>query len=607
MNRIGIAPAFVLCAVSFGQSAELSGLIRDPARLGVAGVEITLRNEHTGGRRVTRSNASGFYSLPTLNPGEYRLSVRAAGFETIVREDIRLEVGENARIDFDLRLGESRTEITVSGKPALMNTENGSVGTVVDRDIIDQMPLNGRGIQALIELSPGVVVIPVVDASRGQFAVNGQRSDANYFTVDGVSANFAVAYGMTASGLGGSALGVQAGSGMIPANNFFGTFSNLVSPEALQEFKIQTSSFPPEYGRSPGAQVELLTRSGTNRYSGSLFEYLRNDRADANDWFANRDALSKPPLRFNNFGGTLGGPVRVPRLYNGRDRTFFFLSIEDAVSVQPQPPVNVVVPSMEARRNAPPAVTAVLNAYPLPNRPYGSDGDADITGLARYVGAYSLRQSQQTYSLRLDHAFFDRLMSFARYSRAPSRRLDSGNAPTIANFELATETLTAGFTHTATPHLINAIRLNGSRQTALSEFDIHGAAGAQRPPEQVFFPPGYSYKDSEILFGVSPSPLMGFGTNVRNDSRQWQIVDNLSYAAGAHRFRTGVDYRWFAPITILPRFIYLFTFPSIYGPTGVYSGTIPQAGAFFDNIPETAFVVEHFLRMPRTPGGRAKG
>ena len=251
MNRIGIAPAFVLCAVSFGQSAELSGLIRDPARLGVAGVEITLRNEHTGGRRVTRSNASGFYSLPTLNPGEYRLSVRAPGFETIVREGIRLEVGENARIDFDLRLGESRIEITVSGKPALMNTENGSVGTVVDRNIIDQMPLNGRGIQALIELSPGVVVIPVVDASRGQFAVNGQRSDANYFTVDGVSANFAVAYGMTASGLGGSALGVQAGSGMIPANNFFGTFSNLVSPEALQEFKIQPPVLRPSTGVHP--------------------------------------------------------------------------------------------------------------------------------------------------------------------------------------------------------------------------------------------------------------------------------------------------------------------------------------------------------------------
>src|SRR6202044_2472009 len=191
MTGIRLASDLVFCAsAAIGQNAELSGLIQDPSNLGVSGAEVTIRNQQTGGRRNTTSNVSGFYSLPALSPGLYRLSIRAVGFETIVREGIKLEVGETARIDFSLRIGDSRTVVTVHGDSPLINSEDASVGTVIDRDTIDQMPLNGRGVQTLIELSPGVVAVPVTAGDRGQFAVNGQRSDANYFTVDGVSANF---------------------------------------------------------------------------------------------------------------------------------------------------------------------------------------------------------------------------------------------------------------------------------------------------------------------------------------------------------------------------------------------------------------------------------
>ena len=241
--------------MAFGQNAELSGLIQDPSNSGVSGAEVTIRNEQTGGRRNTISNVSGFYSLPALSPGRYRLSIRAIGFETIVRQGIKLEVGENARMDFSLRLGDVRTEVTVHGDSPLINSNDASVGTVIDRDTIDKMPLNGRGIQALIELSPGVVTVPVTPGNRGRFAINGQRSDANYFTVDGVSANFALMKPLTPSSPGNK-FPYQAGGAMIPANNFLGTFSNLVSPDALQEFKIQTSTFAPEFGRSPGARSD---------------------------------------------------------------------------------------------------------------------------------------------------------------------------------------------------------------------------------------------------------------------------------------------------------------------------------------------------------------
>jgi hypothetical protein len=593
MRGIWLAPVIALCAgVAFGQSAELSGLIRDPSNSSVSDAEVSIRNEQTGGRRSTRSNASGFYSLPALSPGNYRVTIRAKRFETIVREGIKLEVGESARIDFNLRLGDFRTEVSVSGGPPLINTENASVGTVIDREIIDKMPLNGRGIQALIELSPGVVAVPVVAVSRGQFATNGQRSDANYFTVDGVSANFALANPLSPTS--GTSTLAQAGGAMIPANNFLGTFSNLVSPDALQEFKIQTSTFAPEFGRSPGAQIGLVTRSGTNRYSGLLFEYFRNDKTDASDWFANQQALPKPPLRFNNFGGTLGGPVRIPHLYDGHDRTFFFLSVEDLVVLQPQPPLSIPVPTLQARQNAPPLVAAFLNAYPLPNRASGPVGDPAAVGIAEYSGSYSLQQDQQTYGLRLDHAFSEKAMSFARYNRAPSKRLVEDASLNAGRYTIGTETLTIGLTQGFTPNLVNELRLNASRQFAASQNGINPAGGAHRPPDSLFFPPGYSSNDSVVFFGVYPAPLRGLGLNEQDRSRQLQTVNNLSYSTGPHQFKAGADYRWFSPVTVLPRLVSVVSFPGLYGPYGAYTSTIGMASLLFDNIPSTAFVVRAF-------------
>jgi hypothetical protein len=595
MTGMRLASVFAFCAsVAIGQNAELSGLIQDPSSTGISGAEVTIRNEQTGGRRNTNSNASGFYSLPALGPGLYRISIRAIGFETIVREGIKLEVGDTARIDFSLRIGDSRTEVTVHGDPPLINSEDASVGTVIDRDTIDQMPLNGRGIQALIELSPGVMAVPVTAGDRGQFTVNGQRNDANYFTVDGVSANFALMNPLSPNSGGEGAFPLQAGGALIPANNFLGTFSNLVSSDALQEFRIQTSTFAPEFGRSPGAQIGLVTRSGTNRYSGSLFEYFRNDKTDANDWFADQQALPKPPLRFNDFGGTLGGPVRIPHLYDGHDRTFFFLSVEDLVMLEPQPPVSFSVPTLEARQNAPPLVAALLNAYPLPNRSSSPLGDPAVTGYSEYVGSGSLKQYQQTYGLRLDHAFTDNLTSFVRYNRAPSNRLLPAAGPSnTAKFTLETETLTIGLTQALSPKLVNEIRLNGSRQSGTTQTVITSTAGAQRPPDSLFFPPGYSSNDSDVSFSAAFEGL-GLGFNGREDSRQLQIVDNLSYSLGAHQFKGGADYRSFSPVTTLPRLTSVVNFPSIYGPSGAYTGTIPTAVVGLANIPRTAYVVEAF-------------
>src|SRR5262245_58600869 len=165
-----------------------------------------------------------------------------------------------------MTLGSVSETITVEGGAPLVNSESGAVSTVVDRTFVDNLPLNGRSFQTLMMLTPGIVVTATTFQDQGQFSVNGQRADANYFTVDGVSANF---------GVTGYIAMVQTAGGALPALSASGGTTSLVSTEAMQEFRIQTSSFAPEFGRTPGGQVSVATRSGTSSFHGTLFEYFR--------------------------------------------------------------------------------------------------------------------------------------------------------------------------------------------------------------------------------------------------------------------------------------------------------------------------------------------
>ena len=186
-------------------------------------------------------------------------------------------------------------------------------------------------------------------------------------------------------------------------------------------------------------------------------------------------------------------------------------------------------------------------------------------------------------------------MSFVRYNRAPSNRLGPSNGlSNTFNFSLGTETLTIGLTQAPSPKLVNEIRLNGSRQFGAQQYVINGTGGAQRPSDSLFFPPGYSSNDSSVSFAIAPSPFLSLGFDGREDSRQLQIVDNLSWSLGVHQFKAGVDYRWFSPVTTLGRFGSHFYFSGLYGRSGAYFGTIPAVLLVTAEIPRTAFIVEAF-------------
>src|SRR5215469_9935797 len=291
-------------------NASLSGRVTDPSKALIVDAKVAAISATTNVRYEATTNGSGEYYLANLPPGPYRIEIEKPGFKKLIKPDVILHVQDVLDIDFEMTVGSASESITVEAGAPLVNTESGTVSTVTDRAFAENLPLNGRSLQTLIMLTPGVVVTATAFDDQGQFSVNGQRADANYFTVDGVSANF---------GVTGYFPLVQTAGGALPALSVSGGTNSLVSVDAMQEFRVQTSSFAPEFGRTPGGQVSIITRSGTNDFHGTLFEYLRNDVLDASDWFVGFNHLQKPEERQNDFGGVFGGPII-------KDRTFFFFS-----------------------------------------------------------------------------------------------------------------------------------------------------------------------------------------------------------------------------------------------------------------------------------------
>src|SRR6202030_991891 len=226
------------------------GLITDPSGLAVPSARITVQNPETKATRTVSSNQQGEYSVPALLPGPYNITLEASGFKTVHENGVVVEVDQRARLDFALTVGSTTETITVQGSAPLLNASDASVSTLIGNRFVENLPLNGRSFSSLIGLTPGAVLAASNTFEQGQFSVNGQHPDANYFLVDGVSANL----GNAGSGI---TLG-QGGAGQLPATSAFGGTSNLVSLDALEEFRIITSTFAPEYGRAPGAQISVV-------------------------------------------------------------------------------------------------------------------------------------------------------------------------------------------------------------------------------------------------------------------------------------------------------------------------------------------------------------
>ncbi|HEV2398786.1 MAG TPA: carboxypeptidase regulatory-like domain-containing protein [Candidatus Sulfotelmatobacter sp.] len=598
---------FVVISIPLvGQSpnGNINGLVSDASNAAVAGAEIVAVNDVTGVQYTTKTNSEGMYALPNLPPGPYRIQVSKIGFKTVIKPDIVLNVQDALSINFTIPVGAVFEVLTVQGGAPLVNTESAAVSTVVDETYVKNMPLNGRSFQDLILLTPGAVTqTPQLSntgngglGETGEFSVNGQRTESNNYSVDGVSANIGAAAGVNMLVFAGA-------SGSVAGSTALGTTQALVSVDDLQEFRVQSSSYAAEYGRNPGGQFAFETKSGANQWHGTAYDYLRNGALDAQDWFNDYFGTPEPGLRQNDFGGTLGGPVEVPRLYHGKDRTFFFVSYEGLRLIAPQPATPNYVPDAALRASALAAVQQFLNAFPLPS-PNGIDDTAN--GIAQYIGSWSNPGSLDSASIRLDQAISDKARFFFRFSdtvSSSSARGTSAASTTPTVLSTATYTLrtyTAGVSSALSNHLGNEFRLNYSTNSTTQNQVIDALGGST--PINLAQVTGLSAESAPEVFlayggySIALTQQQQFGAQ-----RQWNLVDTVNLSRSRHQFKFGVDYRRLTPFAVPsnPTLVYFYFSESAVqtNSASTFPVSLAPAHPLYTNF--SAFAQDEWRVLPR--------
>jgi hypothetical protein len=316
-----LVAAVALGAAVYGaaqqQTAELTGLITDASGAAVPGATVTIDNPARGIEVKVTSNADGIYVAPLLPPADgYEITVAKAGYRQLTRGGITLLVAQTATVNLALSVGASDQTVIVSGAPPLLDAQTSSIGQVIQARTIASLPLNGRSSFRLIQLTPGVTFnqaaygqfgdVPVNTTWDTSFSINGGQAQSNEILIDGVPSEV----------------------------GFFNQITTIPSVDATEEFKVESNNLSAEYGRFAGGVINVTTKSGTNDLHGAAFEFLRNSALDANDYIDKSKGVAIPPLKMNQYGGALGGPVVLPRLYHGRNKTFFFADYQGTSRIQ---------------------------------------------------------------------------------------------------------------------------------------------------------------------------------------------------------------------------------------------------------------------------------
>ncbi|MBI4907714.1 MAG: TonB-dependent receptor [Acidobacteria bacterium] len=561
-----------LCAASaFAQTASITGRITDQTGSAVPGARIRVLSTASNMETAVETNEQGLYTVPALLPGRYNVSVTKAGFQTLQQDGLELSVNQAARLDLALAVGQVSDRVEVQAQSIVLESESATVGQVVSSKQVTELPLLGRNTYALAMLVPGVrpsggVNQLVVDQiSTVSYAIGGQRASANEFLLDGAPNSAA-----------------SQNQPVINAN-----------PDMVQEFKVETNSFAAEYGRASGGVFNVVTRSGSNAFHGSLYEFLRNDKLNANDFFANSKGQKPPPFKFNQFGGTLGGPVLIPKLYNGRNKTFFFVSVESVRFVQgitflgTTPRTTELTGDFSGMRNAGGALITIYDPLTTANgvrQPFAGNvipaGRIDPvarnvskyfpaanaaptnanTGVNNYARVDGNRVNKDSVSYRGDHYFNDKNRVFARYSaddspfvRAAPYGRDNPGSPGTGPQTFGRRNAVVEDTHTFTPTLLGTFRYSVTRlsntRTAFSEpFDISTLGfprefGPQLVPRAFpnFTLTGYTTQSSipNIITGgtLGSTDIILLG----NTSHSAQAT--MSKSMAKHTLKAGFDYR----------------------------------------------------------------
>ena len=297
MCSAAAALVLIFAGIAAGQlgGGSIVGSVTDPSGAAIAGAKVTAINRATNDHRQASSNAQGYFEFPLLPGGDYHLEIEKEGFRRSNTENFALASGTQPKFSIQLEVGTISQTVDVVGTAPLVNSTTADVGVVMNESKVESLPLNGRNFQQLIGLQPGANASPSNGVSgRGGIVFNGSTALGNNMLLDGVDMSFGESNGV-------------AGASQV---NYI---VNTISLDAIQEFKSTSSSFGAEYGRATGGVVNVTTRSGSNQFHGDLFEFFRNDKLDANDFFSNRSGLPKSPLRWNQYGGNIGGLLKRTR------------------------------------------------------------------------------------------------------------------------------------------------------------------------------------------------------------------------------------------------------------------------------------------------------
>jgi hypothetical protein len=516
---LAIALLFTIPANAQVAGATLSGTVTDPSGAAIAGAMVTITNKATGGSRAIPTDAAGFYSAPNLLPGAYEVTFAASGFSTAKQGELTLTVGAGQVLNMSLRIGEAQQTVLVTEAAPQVQLGSSAISAEVDSTTVRELPLNGRDWASLATLTPGVNAIEtqmsytsgVLRGNRGfgaQLTISGGRPTQNNYQLDGNSIN-------DYSGTGpGSVLGVNLGV------------------DAIQEFSVITGNYSAEYGKTSGGVVNAISKSGTNSFHGDAYEFLRNTKLDANDFFSNAAGLPTGVYRRNQFGAAVGGPIK-------KDKTFFFFDYEGIRQTQAQPVTNSV-PSPAARAGnlvsgpitVAPAIQKYLGLYPLPNGLVTGD-----TGIFTFQDPQVVTENY--YTTRVDHRVNDKDSLFATYTydKTPFNQEDGyGNLKILTQTERTIAALEEN--HIFSPALANTARLGFNRDAVVNARSVAAINPLSEDPSLAVWP--NSFNPMTTIRGGIGGLGAGVGGNYTLfDWNSIQFHDDGFLTHGTHAMKFG--------------------------------------------------------------------
>lgn len=541
----GLAPRLVRAQVYYG---GIAGVVSDPSGAAIPNAQVTITNEDTKTVFHATTNQIGSYHIGQLIPGTYSVKTEIAGFQTQVVGHAKVDVGADSTVNVTMQVGQVTQEVEVQATAPVLETTNATVGTVVGNQAVSEMPLNGRSFTSLLELVPGAV--PTGNgflATGSNFQISGNRSGSNMFQLDGVYSN----------------------------EEFFGQYAMQPSIDSIQEFQVQTNITSAEYGRAAGAAIAVATKSGTNQLHGDIFEFLRNNALDANQWFNNFFGVKKTVYRWNQFGGTAGGPVVLPH-YNGKDKTFWFFSYEGiknpqntfntgtvpttqelsgdfTASGEPaiyDPATTTQVGTVFSRQQiscngvlnkiCPDRISPITAAYAAIWYP-----PTNVGGANNISNTNPQTLSQYQWSGRVDHSFGSKLNSYYRLADQHDYfKFPSGLPIDFTNLYNDFVNAVASVTYSVSPTAILDFK-SAFNRSGIVVYNSNPAPGAAQflsqhpisgtPIKNANFPlyPAFNWGSFYSSPGQTGNPFI---TNV------WQELGNLTLIRGKHEIKVGAEF-----------------------------------------------------------------